>query len=365
MRARLMVRYLLGEMIPMFFLGVFIFVFILLMFQALRLTEFVLIHGVKLIVIGQMMAYISSSLLPILFPMSLLFTVLLTYSRLSADSEIVAFRAVGLSMPAILAPALILSILIAFLSIQTSYYIAPWGNRQFEVLITKIGSMKPGTALKEGTFAEEFFDLVIYANKVDSKEGKLAGVFIYDERNPKAPVTVIAREGQLGVDKEHPGHSASLRLSNGSVHRTIEGRHIKIDFQTYDIYLNDPITEAFRNKSMPSLSIEELHERLRRTDLPTEDRRKLETEAQKRNAIAIGCILFAMIGVGLGTSSNRRNAKGGGMAMCLGLIVAYYVVYSIGEGMAQKGTLPPMLAVWMANILFTFAAIWALRRSWR
>ncbi|HVK62098.1 MAG TPA: LptF/LptG family permease, partial [Bdellovibrionales bacterium] len=90
MRAKLVIRYVLGEMIPTFFIGVIVFVFILLMFQALRLTEFVLIHGVQVTTIVQMMGYLSTSFLPILFPMSLLFTVLLTYSRLSADSEIVA-----------------------------------------------------------------------------------------------------------------------------------------------------------------------------------------------------------------------------------------------------------------------------------
>ena len=103
--------------------------------------------------------------------MSLLFAVLLTYGRLSSDSEIVAFRAVGLSMGSIVVPALILGILVGALSLQTSFHLAPWGNRQFEVLFTKRGATKVGVTLKEGTFAEGFFDLVVYANKVDSKLG--------------------------------------------------------------------------------------------------------------------------------------------------------------------------------------------------
>jgi lipopolysaccharide export system permease protein len=364
MRARLMARYVLGEMIPMFFLGVIIFVAILLMFQLLRLTDFVLIHGVKLSAVGLMMAYMSTSFLPILFPMSLLFTVLLTYSRLSADSEIVAFRASGLSMISILSPALILSILIAFLSIQTSYYMAPWGNRQFEVLFTKIGSMKPAMILKEGTFSEGFFDLVVYANKVDSKKGKLTGVFIYDERNPAVPLTVIAREGLLVMDSGQGGHNAMLRLIDGSMHRTSEGRHTKIDFQNWKIYLSDPVTEQFRNKTPRSLTIEELHQKLASSDLKPEDRIALEAETQGRVAISFACVMFAMLGVGLGTVNNRRSAKGGGMVLSLGLIVVYWIFYITTEGMARKGTLPPQIAMWIPNAVFSIAAIWALRRSW-
>jgi lipopolysaccharide export system permease protein len=364
MRARLMLRYVLGEMIPTFFLGVIVFVLILLMFQALRLTEFVLVHGVKLTTIAQMVAYMSTAFLPILFPMSLLFAVLLTYSRLSADSEIVAFRACGLSMSAIILPAVILSLLIGALSLQTSFHIAPWGNRQFEVLITKLGATKPGVTLKEGTFSEGFFDLVVYANKVDSKKGKLSQVFIYDERNPGAPITVIAREGLLMMDPEQPGHSASLRLIDGDIHRTAEGRHTKIDFSTYDIYLSDPIKEATASKSPQSLSIDEVKEQLATSSLEPDKRRELETEFHKRIAIAFACILFALIGVGLGTVSNRRNAKGGGMVICLALIVTYYVVYVAAEGAARKGQLPPMVAMWIANALFSVAAVWSLRRAW-
>jgi lipopolysaccharide export system permease protein len=381
-----MIRYILGEMIPTFFLGVTVFVLVLLMFQALRLTEFVLIHGVKVATVALMMTYLSTSFLPILFPMSLLFTVLLTYGRLSADSEIVAFRAAGISMSSIISPAVILSLLVGTLSLQTSFHIAPWGNRQFEVLIAKLGATKPGVTLKEGTFSQGFFDLVVYANKVDSKRGKLEEVFIYDERNPKDPITVIAREGRLVLDPDKPGHRASLQLSNGDIHRGSLGHHTKINFSKYDIFLSDPVTESIRTKSTPSLSIDEIMGQLKElkqlktstasitstasppsagenSDMGTQ-RRQLETELHKRIAIAFACILFALIGVGLGTVTNRRNEKGGGTVICVALIVSYYIVYMIAEGAARKGQLPPIVAMWAANTLFSIAAFWSLRRSW-
>lgn len=364
MRARLMLRYLLGEMIPTFFMGVVVFIFILLMFQALRLTEQVLVHGVKISVIIEMMGYLSTSFLPILFPMSILFAVLMTYSRLSSDSEIVAFRAVGLGMPSIIAPAMILSILIGILSLQTSFHIAPWGNRQFELLITKLGTEKPTIAIKEATFSKDFFDLVVYANRVDSKTGKLEHVFIYDERSAETPITVIAREGAIIQDRSSGGHSASLRLTDGSVHRTADGRHTKIDFGTYDVFLSDPIQSEFRQKSPPSMTIEELNARLADPKLATPDKVELETEFHKRAALAFACILFAAIGVGLGTTTNRRNARSGGMVLCVGLIITYYILYVVAEGAAHKGQLPPIIAMWIVNALFTVAAGFSLRRAW-
>jgi lipopolysaccharide export system permease protein len=358
-----MIRYVLGEMIPTFLLGVLVFVFILLSLQALRLTEMVISHGVKITTVGLMMSYLSMSFLPILFPMSLLFTVLLTYSRLSADSEIVAFRAVGLSMSSIVFPAVILSVLIGILSLQTSFHIAPWGNRQFEMLITQIGATKPGVAIKEGTFSEGFFDLVVYANKVDSTTGTLSQVFIYDEK--QTPLTIIAKEGQILTDKDRPGHSALIRLKDGSFHSTSQGRHTKVDFGTYDFHLSNPMTESFANKSPPSLTIDELRAKTKDKSLKTEQRLELETELQKRVAIAVACLIFALIGVGLGTVSNRRNAKGGGTVICIGIIVAYWIVYVTAEGASRQGQLIPVVAMWLPNFLFAIAAAFSLRRAWR
>lgn len=364
MRMRLALRYVLGEMIPPFFLGVIVFVLILLMFQVLRLTEFVLIHGVKMTVMFQLMAYLSMSFLPVLFPMSLLFTVILTYGRLSADSEIVAFKSSGLTMWHISLPAIILSVLVAVLSLQMAFYIAPWGNRQFEVLFTKVGSTKPAASIREGVFSEGFFNMVVYANKVDSKRNILSQVFIYDESNANNPVTLIAKQGTVLFDKDKPGQNAALRLTDGSIHRTSEGRHTKIDFSTYDIYLSDPSSEAFRDKSPPSLTLEDIKQKLADPTAKVQDKRIYLTEYHRRWAISLACILFALIGVGLSTTTNRRSAKSGGMVVSLALIVAYWVIYIIGESLSKNGTLPPIVGMWIANAIFAIAAVVSLKRAW-
>jgi lipopolysaccharide export system permease protein len=359
-----MIRYVLGEMIPTFFLGVFVFVFILLMFQILRLTEFVLVHGVKLSSVGLMMAYMSTSFLPILFPMSLLLAVLLTYSRLSADSEITAFRAIGISMMSIITPAIILGTAVCVLSLQTSFHLAPWGNRQFELLITQLGALKPGVSLREGTFADGFFDLVVYANKVDANTGRLSQVFIYDERQ-QPPMTIISNEGTIAIDQDQPGHRALLQLSNGSIHRSSAGRHTKIAFSGYQVFLSNPVTESLRGeKSTPSLSIDELREKKNDGKLKTEERLELETEYYRRSAMAVACLLFALIGVGLGTVSNRRNVRSGSTVICIGLIVTYWIVYVVTEGAARQGKIPPLIAMWIPNAVFMAAAGLSLRRAW-
>src|SRR5690606_25183125 len=91
-------QYIFFEMLPSFVLGLSIFVSIILMFQVLRLTDWTLTHGVPLKNVVEIISYVVISMLPILFPMALLFSILLTYGRLSQDSEVVAMKASGLHM---------------------------------------------------------------------------------------------------------------------------------------------------------------------------------------------------------------------------------------------------------------------------
>lgn len=347
-------------------MGVAIFTSILLMFQALRLTEFVLVHGVAVRTIGEMMLYLSVSFLPIILPMSLLFSVLLTYHRLSNDSEIVAFKSLGLHMMHLTLPALILALAATLMSAQTSFYLGPWGNRKFEVLINDLGKQKVAAILKEGVFSEGFFDLVIYANKVDSKAGLLQDVFIYNERDPRSPVTIIAKTGNLIQESKKTGHAALLRLNDGNIHRTHQNTYTKVDFQSYDINLFDPYQTSEKKKSPQSMSIDEVAAQIadRNNSLTDVQRRRLEVEYHRRWSLSAACLIFALIGVGLGTVTNRRSSRGGGFVLCLVTLIAYWVCYLSVDNLAQSGRVPAAIGLWAVNVAFLLFGARTLRSSW-
>ena len=365
-RARLAILYILVEMIPSFLLGGLVFIFILLIFQALRLTEFVLVHGVKVQDILQMVLYLSVSFLPIILPMSLLFAVLLTYGRLSGDSEIVAMKSLGLNLKHLSLPAVALGIATLIFSAQAAFYLAPWGNRRFEVMINELGRLKASATIREGIFSEGFFNMVVYANNVDSKEGTLRKVFIFDERDPKSPLTIIAREGKVLQSQTKQGNSALLRLLDGNIHRTNDAAYTKINFKSYDINLFDPVTVEEKKKSMLSHTLADINTALKDPDIEPKNKRKLQVEYHRRAALSFACLVFALLGVGFGTSANRRSARGGGFAICLGIIVSYWLLYIVFENMAKGSASAPVAPlVWLTNILFIVVTAWSLKRAAR
>ncbi len=351
-------------------MGAFLFLFVVLMFQSFRLTEYIIIHGAKSETILHILTYLAISFLPVILPMSVLFSVLITYGRLSADSEIVAFKSLGLNIFHLSLPALFLGFLVTLISFQTAYYIAPWGNRKMEVLLHQIGQSKPESVIKGGVFSEGFFDMVVYANDVDSKSGRLFKVFIYDERNPKSPMTIIADEGQILQESNYQAQSAFIRLFDGDIHRTQDEVYTKINFKTFDISLYDPIKQTEKGKTPLSYNLTELRKALddynkakltkpnpknkkkKPEHIDENFVKKLEIEYFRRSALAFTCIVFSIVGVGLGTTTNRRSGKSGGFVLSIAVVVSFWIIYATMESLAKSQHVPVILAMWTGNLIF-------------
>ena len=361
-RGRLAIRYIFFELLPVFVLGVFVFLLIMLMFQSLRLVEYILLHGTQVKTVIQIVFYLSISFLPVLLPMGLLFAVLLTYERLSIDSEVIALKSLGLNQSHLLLPAATMGLLICFFSAQTSFYLTPWGNRKMELLLHQVGKLKPDMTIKEGIFSEGFFEIVVYANKVDNQTGSLEKVFIYDERRENFPLTIVAQTGKLITSHQKGGSSAYLQLFEGSIHRASKGSYTKVDFGKNEIKLFDPVSLTYKTKTPPSYTLNELLIALKANVLPAKKLKKLSIEFHRRWALSVACFIFAILGVGLGLTPYHRSGKSAGFVLCLGVIVIYWILYTSAENMAKNNTLSVATAVWTPNILFSIGTWFSLRR---
>lgn len=364
-RAKTAGIYIFSEMLPSFLLGNFVFLMILILFQILRLSEFVINKGVPFTLILQMISYLSISFLPACIPISLLFSILLTLGRMSSDSEIVAFKAVGLNLGHILAPTLLFSFFVALISAYISFFAAPWGNRAWEILYNRLASSRAAAALQEGTFAESYYDRVIYAGKVNSKQGTLKNVFIYDESDPENPVTILASEGRLvEMDPNMPGHGVTLRLLNGSIHKNSDKNYTKVDFKSNDISLTNTAVDATSEKSAPSLTYEEIKLGMHDPTLKEPEQRLMYVEFHKRLALAAACLVFGLLGVGTGTVTNRRAHRSGGLVVSLLIMVTYWVLYVTGESLARNGTITPWVAMWFVNVAFLIFGAMSFKKAW-
>src|SRR5258708_38821472 len=94
---RILSRYILKEFLGNLFLGLLIFTFVLLLDHLFELADLLLNKGVGIWLTLKLLFLLLPSSLSLTLPMSTLLATLLTFGRLSENSEITAVRASGLS----------------------------------------------------------------------------------------------------------------------------------------------------------------------------------------------------------------------------------------------------------------------------
>lgn len=358
--------YILGEVIGPFLGGTLFFLFVFLMFQALRLADSFIVHGVAGLTVGKMALLLCLSFLPKALPIAFLIAVLIGFGRLSADSELVAMKASGIGLYRLTAPVALFSIPIVALSFMLNMEWCPWGERAFKNTLIKVYNTKIVSTIKEGTFTSGFFDLLIFADKVDNKTNGLKRVFIFDEREPKNPLTVVAQSGEIlpvrtGTEL---GSAAMLKLYGGSIHRNdLQGNtYQKIDFGEYRLYLK--IDEGAPNTSLKPqmLSHDDLMDRISKTTSRDYEGLEMRSEYWRRCAVALSPLIFVFLGIGFGTVRTRA-VRSGAVLIAFATLIVYWGFLTTAAIIVQRGFAPPFLAMELPNIVVFSAAIFAFRRA--
>jgi len=227
-------RYLAREVLATFSLGVVIFTGVLLMSRMLKLADMVVSKGVPLTDILLMITYLIPNFALITIPMSLLLAVLLVFSRLSGDSEIIAIKASGVSLYGLLPPILAIATAAYALTALTAVYALPKGHTAFKELLRKSVKERLSLNLKEQVFNSDIPGLLVYINQNDNKTGILSGVMIQDERNTKEVSTIFAETGSISMNENN--NALHLHLTDGSIHQPrTKDFYLLLNFNKYDL----------------------------------------------------------------------------------------------------------------------------------
>jgi len=344
--------YIFKETLPIFFIGLAVFTLILLMDKILKLIELLVNRGANLSNILMLFVFICPSFLVLTIPIAVLLATLLTFGRLSADSEITAFKASGMSLYQLFLPVVALSALASLLTGFLVFYGLPWGNRGFRATLYLIAQSKANVEIKERVFDDVFDGLVVYVDKVPVQGKRMEGILIYDDRDKAKLNTIFAGEGFLLTNPK--SQEIVLRLRNGDIHRFEPQANVfqKARFDTYDLKLELSKALAAIGKKLKEheMSIDEIKEKIEKMKLKEEDTTSQRVELHKRYAIPFACIVFALIGVPLGTQP-RRSGRSHGFFFSILILLTYYVFLMGFEILAVRKTVPPFFAGWAPNLL--------------
>ena len=310
------------------------------------------------------------------FPMSVLLSTLLTYGKLSSNSELLALKSVGIKTSRFIVPALIISIFMTGLTFFFNDSLVPYSNKLAEI------SMREG--LGESTVIEQGNDVFFpgYGSLIDPKTNKtserntyLTQIFFSRVVENKIMKNVTLLDfSRIGNKQVLSAETASFDNDNGGwtfnngqiVYFSDNNQTSIINFEKYFYPLgNGPLqiseipTDANDMTVAEAVAAKNIYE----NSGNQKEARKMKVRIQEKFTLPIACIVFGLIGSSLGSKSNLRSSKSQGFGLSVILILIYYVISFLFSSFGVKGLISPIIATWLPVLISMGGGIYFLRKA--
>ncbi|BAY86170.1 permease YjgP/YjgQ [Calothrix parasitica NIES-267] len=357
----IMDRYLTKEMVPPFLFGIAAFSSLGISIGAVfELVRRVVESGLPIGIAARVFILNFPEFIVLAFPMSTLLATLMTYSRLSSQSELTALRSCGVSVYRMVATAIFLSFLVTGLTFLFNEQIAPAAKYQATLTMRKALKTEQPAFKRENLIYPEFkkvkqedgsrekvLSRLFYADKFDGK--MMTGLTIIDRSQDDFSQILQAESGEWNVkDNVWDFYNGTIYLiSPDSSYRNIvrfERQQLKLPRTALDL--------AKESRDYGEMNIVQSLEQLEVEKLRGDDRkiRKLRVRIQQKFALPFVCVVFGLVGATLGSIPGRTgSAKSFGISVLI--IFGYYLFSNITGGLAQAGVFSPFLGAWFPNIL--------------
>lgn len=382
-------RYVLREVAPPFFLGLLLFSFVLLMNQILVLTEQIVTRGVSVLVTFELLAFLLPAILAFAVPMAVLMGILAGLSRLSSDSEVTAFKTLGIGRNRLLRPLILFSVGGWLLTSFFTLYLAPRTNSLYVRTYVSRVLHRVQFRVTPRVFNESLANTVIYVRDLAEGEDLWESVLMSVKTDPQEPRLIVAGLGRL--DAAPDLGRLTLSLTDGSDHsypldapekykityfqslrEDLPVENLLASFSHAPTVREKDIRELRRGEASVRRAIGDLKRRREEAGWNAASRLELDSrfrehrsywiEIHKRFALPFACLVFVFLGLPLGVST-RKGGRTSGFTISIGIIVLYYILITAGEQLARDGKIPPLLGMWGANILFLVFSLALFLRS--
>lgn len=355
----LLYSYLATEMLAPFFASFLVMNGVFVLVELIPFLNFALDLRIGLADFVRLFSYMMPNMLLYTVPMASMMGVIICFSRLSTDSEILALKASGVSIYRLLPPVCAVAGAIALITAYISITLISRSDLAMKQLTYQLLKEKVDKGIKEYQFTEALGDLVIHVDKIDHETGEWKNVWVSDMRGQVNPSITMASTGHMVSDMKQM--NVTVRLHNGSMHRP-DGQNAQIvQFVEYIINIPLQLPAQARIKQRSTLTLLQLHAAARERGLDTEQGREMLVQFHKRLVLPGGCLILSILGLPLGLLAGPGK-KTVGIPIGLGIFIIYYVIFTTVKTLAEDGIAPVLPLMWLPNMVFAVAAVYSVRR---
>ena len=314
--------------------------------------------------------------LVISFPMSVLLSTLLTYGKLSSNSELLALRSLGIKTSRFIVPALIVSIIMTGLTFFFNNSLVPYSNKLAEISIRD--GLGKSTIIETGNdvFFPGYGSLIDpKTNKPSEKNTYLTQIFFSRVVKNKIMKNVTLLDfSRIGSKQVLSAESASFDKDNSRwifqngkiVYFSADAQTSIVNFSTYFYPLGDgPLKVSEIQKDANDMTVAEAiaAKNIYENSGNIKEARKMKVRIQEKFTLPCACLVFGLIGSSLGSKSNLRSSRSQGFGLSVILILIYYIMSFLFSSLGVKGLLTPIFAAWLPVFISLGGGIYLLRRS--
>ena len=280
-------------------------------------------------------------------------------SKLAYQTEIIAMLSGGMSFKRLMWPYFISALVITIVSLGLSLWVIPISQRSCVAFEQQYIPRRQNTQYDRHIYRQVEPGTFLYIRGFSQNASTAS--FIALEKYEGSVMRSTLEASDAKFDKENKRWTASRYITRHFDERGVESFE---QHRNLDTLLNLDIMELGNLQALvKTMNIVELNEFIEQQRAKGSDSiRQIEVEHHTRYAYPIGTFILTLIGVSL---SSRKVRGGTGLHIGIGIALcfSYIMLNRIFEEFAKGGTLPPMLAVWLPNIIYTFVGIYLYRKA--
>ena len=332
---------------------------LLVLEKMLRLFDFVATEGGPVSVVWRMLANLIPEYLSLGIPIGLMLGILLAFRRLATSSELDVLKGVGMSFGRLMRVPFAYAIALAALNLAIVGFIQPVARYAYEGLQFELRSGALGASIKVGEFTKLGDRMTLRIEESYNDGRALRGIFVRGEQRDGQRVSATAARGQfLATDDPN---TIILRLSQGVlIHESPKFSVPRVlTFDNHDLPIPLPKIEAFRLRGGADreMTIPELFVAGKDSSQPEQTRLESRANFHFRIVEVMSMFLIPLIAVALAIPP-KRSTSSLGVFLSIVLLVTQHKINQYAEDLGARGTIDPLIALWVPYLLFAALAIW-------
>ncbi len=344
-------------------------VMLFLVFTFFELIGDMIRNRTPLVTVGDYLLNLIPFILSQVTPLCSLLAVLITFGALSRTSELTAMKSSGISIYRVVAPVLVLAAVLSAALFAFDEFYLPEANRRQEAVRSVIKGRPAQTFLRP--------DRKWISGQTGSSPNEPTRIFYYQFFDPDKDVFA-----NLTVFEFDPATFAlTRRLFAGSARwddrvnrwvfengwqRTFSGE-TTATFQSFTLASFPEIREQpayFKKEDLQSqqMSYTQLSRYIDDLKQSGFDTKRLTVQLDRKLAYPVITLIMAVLAIPFSLQAGKRGGLAG-IAIAIGVAIAYWVVDGTFSAMGNVNTLPALLAAWSPDLLFAMAGTWLLLRT--